>query len=269
MFKRKFGSTGIEVPIIGQGTWQLERDGADALRVGLDLGMTHIDTAEMYGEAETNIAAVIKGKREKVFLVSKVLPSNASYRGTLKACDKSLQRLGTDYLDVYLLHWWSSYPIEETMRAMEDLVQAGKIRALGVSNLDVDRLKQAQAALTRERIVCNQVLYHLKSRGIEFDLLKYCEQQNIAVVGYTPFGKGSFPSKSLEPIARRHGKTPRQVALNFLSRRAGLFTIPKASDADHVRENAGGAGWDLTPEDLSEIDRLFPPPKRKEPLDTA
>jgi diketogulonate reductase-like aldo/keto reductase len=269
MLKHKFGSTGIDVPIIGQGTWQLERDGADALRVGLDFGMTHIDTAEMYGDAETVIAGVIKGKREKVFLVSKVLPSNASYRGTLRACDDSLKRLGTDYLDVYLLHWWGSQPIEETMRAMEDLVQAGKIRALGVSNLDVDRLKQAQAALTRERIACNQVLYHLKSRGIEFDLLKYCEQQNIAVVGYTPFGKGSFPSKALEPIARRHGKTPRQVALNVLSRRPGVFTIPKASDPDHVRENAGAAGWDLTPEDLNEIDRLFPPPKRKQPLDTA
>ena len=269
MLKRTFGATGIDVPIIGQGTWQLGREGVEALREGVDLGMTHIDTAEMYGEAESIIAGVIKGRREKVFLVSKVLPSNASYKGTLKACDNSLKRLGTDHLDVYLLHWWSSYPIEETMRAMEDLIQAGKIRALGVSNLDVDQLQRAQAALTRERIVCNQVLYHLKSRGIEFDLLKYCEQQNIAVVGYTPFGKGTFPFKSLETIARRHGKTPRQVALNFLSRRPGLFTIPKASSRDHVRENAGGAGWNLTEEDLNELDRLFPPPKRKEPLDTA
>jgi diketogulonate reductase-like aldo/keto reductase len=270
MVSREFGSSGIKVPIIGQGTWQLGRDGAEALRVGLELGMTHIDTAEMYGEAENVIADVIRDHRKNVFLVSKVLPTNASYRSTLRACDASLKRLGTDYLDVYLLHWWSSsHPIGETMRAMEELVQAGKIRAIGVSNLDIDELKRAQAALSRERIVCNQVLYHLKSRGIEFSLLKYCESQGIAVVGYTPFGKGRFPSKELEPIAHRHGKTPRQVALNFLTRRPGLFTIPKASNSDHVRENAGGAGWELSPEDMNEIDRLFPPPTRKHPLDTA
>jgi diketogulonate reductase-like aldo/keto reductase len=257
------------VPVIGQGTWQIGRDGAAALRAGLELGMTHIDTAELYGEAESVIAGVIKGRRQKAFLVSKVMPTNASYKGTLRACDASLKRLGTDYLDVYLLHWASSYPIQETMRAMEDLLQAGKIRAIGVSNLDVDELKEAQSALTRHRIVCNQVLYHLKSRGIEFSMLHYCEEQDIAVVGYTPFGKGRFPAKELEPIARRHGKTARQVALNFLIRRPGLFAIPKSGDPAHVRENAGAAGWDLSAEDLKEIDRLFPPPKRKEPLDTA
>jgi diketogulonate reductase-like aldo/keto reductase len=195
------------------------------------------------------------------------VPSNASYKGTLRACDASLKRLNTDYLDVYLLHWWSgSHPIAETMRAMEELVAAGKIRHIGVSNLDVEPLKQAQRALTRERIVCNQVLYHLQSRGIEHRLIPYCESQNIAVVGYSPFGQGNFPlasskqAKTLAAIAQRHGKTLRQVALNFLTRRASLFAIPKASNADHVRENAGGTGWQLTPEDLQLIDSVFPTP---------
>jgi diketogulonate reductase-like aldo/keto reductase len=185
-----------------------------------------------------------------------------------------LKRLGTDYLDVYLLHWWSgSYPIGETMRAMEELVAAGKIRHIGVSNLDVDRLKEAQKALTREKIVCNQVLYHLRSRGIEHRLLPYCESQNIAVVGYSPFGQTDFPSpgskqgKVIATIAERHKKTPRQVALNFLTRRPSLFTIPKASTVDHVRENAGGVGWHLTAEDLKIIDSAFPPPSKDEPLD--
>src|SRR5215813_3038336 len=257
MLEREFGSTAEKVPVIGQGTWNMRRDGGEALRTGIKLGMTHIDTAEMYTGAEEITAEAIRGIRSKIFLVSKVLPSNASYKGTLRACDASLQRLKTDYLDVYLLHWWSgSHPIGETMRAMEELVAAGKIRHIGVSNLDVDRLKQAQRALTREKIVCNQVLYHLRSRGIENRLLGYCESQGIAVVGYSPFGQGDFPppnskqGKALSTIAERHGKTPKQVTLNFLTRRPSLFTIPKASMVDHVRENAGGTGWELTAEDL-------------------
>jgi diketogulonate reductase-like aldo/keto reductase len=202
-----------------------------------------------------------------VFLVSKVLPTNASHKGTLRACDTSLKRLKTDYLDVYLLHWWTgSYPISETMLAMEELVAAGKIRYIGVSNLDVSRLKQAQKALSREKIVCNQVMYHLRSRGIEHRLIGYCESQNIAVVGYSPFGQDEFPSptskqgKVLAAVAERHGKTPRQVALNFLTRRPSLFAIPKASTVEHVRENAGGAGWKLTSADLKQIDEAFPLP---------
>src|ERR1041385_4527632 len=221
------------------------------------------------GEAERVVASVIKGRREKVFIVSKVLPANASYKGTLRACDSSLKRLGTDYLDVYLLHWRGSYPLAETMRAMEELVTAGKIRAIGVSNFDVDDLKRAQAALQREKIMCNQVLYHLKSRGIEFSLLPYCESQRIALVGYTPFGTTRFPSTKLEPIALRCGKSPHQVALNFLTRRPSLFTIPKSGNPDHVQENAGASGWELSTADLKEIDRLFPPPIKKLPLDTA
>jgi diketogulonate reductase-like aldo/keto reductase len=250
----------------------MDRSGAEALQLGLELGMTHIDTAEMYGdgEAERVVAGAIKGRRGNAFVVSKVLPSNASYKGTLQACDGSLKRLGTEYLDVYLLHWWDgSHPIEETMRAMEELVQAGKIRAIGVSNLDVEVLRKAQAALTREKIVCNQVLYHLESRGIEFDLIPYCESQHIAVVGYSPFGKGTFPEAALAAIGRRHGKSARQVALNYLTRRSGLFAIPKSGNPEHVRENAGAAGWQISDEDLKEIDRLFPPPQRKVSLDTA
>jgi diketogulonate reductase-like aldo/keto reductase len=267
MLTHDFGPTGKKVPIIGQGTWQMKHSAVEALRAGIDLGMTHIDTAEMYSGAEEIVAEAIHGRRKEVFLVSKVLPTNASHKGTLRACEMSLKRLKTDYLDVYLLHWWTgSYPISETMRAMEELVATGKIRYIGVSNLDVSRLKQAQKALSREKIVCNQVMYHLRSRGIEHRLLGYCETQDIAVVGYSPFGQDDFPSptskqgKVLSAIAERHGKTPRQVALNFLTRGASLFAIPKASTVEHVRENAGGSGWKLTSQDLKQIDEAFPLP---------
>src|SRR5262245_22048478 len=193
MLTREFGASGVQVPVIGQGTWQMKRNALDALRLGIQLGMTHIDTAEMYTGAEELVAEAIRGRRKDVFVVSKVLPTNASYKGTLRACDASLKRLNTDYLDVYLLHWWSgSHPIAETMRAMEELVASGKIRHIGVSNLDIDRLKRAQRALTREKIACNQVLYHLRSRGIEHRLMPYCESHNIAVVGYSPYGQGHF-----------------------------------------------------------------------------
>lgn len=272
--QREFGPAGIKVPVIGQGTWQMRSDGLAALRAGIELGMTHIDTAEMYTGSEGIVAEAIKGRRKSIFLVSKVLPSNASYKSTLRACDASLRRLNTDYLDVYLLHWWSgTHPIADTMRAMEELVAAGKVRHIGVSNLDVSHLKQAQNALTRERIVCNQVLYHLRSRGVEHRLIPYCESQNIAVVAYSPFGQGDFPApaskqgQALQTIADRHAKTPRQVALNFLTRRKSLFTIPKASNAEHVRENGGGTGWKLTEEDLKLIDSVFPQPRADEPLD--
>jgi diketogulonate reductase-like aldo/keto reductase len=274
MLKREFGSTGISVPVIGQGTWQMKSSGIAAMNLGIDLGMTHIDTAEMYTGSEEVIAEVIRGRRKEVFLVSKVLPSNASYKNTLRACDGSLKRLKTDYLDVYLVHWWTgTHPIEDTMRAMEELVAAGKVRHIGVSNFDVAQLKRTQKALTREKIVCNQVPYHLRSRGIENGLINYCESQDIAVVGYSPFGQGDFPkspsrqAKVLETIASKHGKTPRQVALNFLTRSDGLFAIPKSSGVDHVRENSGGAGWKLDQEDLRSIDNAFPLPPKNQPLD--
>jgi diketogulonate reductase-like aldo/keto reductase len=200
MLKRKFGWTSIEVPVIGQGTWMIDgsRDtellAIDALRLGLDLGLTHIDTAEMYGNGrvEELVSEAIAERRDEVFLVSKVLPSNASYEGTLKACERSLRRLKTDWLDLYLLHWPGSYPISETMRAMEKLVTEGLVRFIGVSNFDVEELKEAERALKNERMTCDQVLYHLGDRGIERRLLPYCTQRGIAVVDMHHSGTGVF-----------------------------------------------------------------------------
>jgi diketogulonate reductase-like aldo/keto reductase len=251
-----------------EGNREQERRAIEALRAGLDLGMTHIDTAEMYGSgrAEELVGEAIAGRRSEVFLVSKVLPHNASYRGTLEACERSLKRLKTDCLDLYLLHWSGSHPIRETMRAMEDLVAAGKTRYIGVSNLDVDEVQEAERSLKKERLAANQVLYYLGSRGIERKLIPYCISRGIAVVGYSPFGSGRFSPQALAGIAERHQKTPRQVVLNFLTRQPEVFTIPKASRLDHVRENAGGAGWSLTEEDLLEIDQAFPAPSRDVPL---
>jgi diketogulonate reductase-like aldo/keto reductase len=265
------------------GTWMIEgrsrdanRRAIEALRLGLDLGMNHIDTAEMYGNgrAEELIAEAVDDQREQVFLVSKVLPSNASYQGTLKACERSLKRLKTDFIDLYLVHWPSSqHPIEETMRAMEKLVDEGMIRFIGVSNFDVEQLREAQHALKKYRIACNQVLYHLAYRGIEQDLLPYCAENGIAIVGYSPFGHGNFPSshsregKVLAEIAKRHNRTARQVALNFLIHDPNLFTIPKAGSPDHIRENSGAVGdWKLTDEDIAAIDRTFPLPRADKPL---
>ncbi|HWP34338.1 MAG TPA: aldo/keto reductase [Thermodesulfobacteriota bacterium] len=281
MVRRPFGWTGVEVSVIGQGTWRMEgwrgteRRAIEALRLGLDLGLTHIDTAEMYGDGrvEELVAEAIAGRRHEVFLVSKVLPSNASYRGTLAACDRSLSRLRTDWLDLYLLHWPSDrYPIAETMAAMEALVAAGKVRFIGVSNFDVQELAAAQRALSRERLACDQVLYHLEARGIERRLLPYCAEHGIAVVAYSPFAQGRFPSprsprgRLLAEIGARYGRTPRQVALAFLTRHPHVFAIPKAGHPDHVRENAGGAGWTLAPEDVAAIDRAFPAPDTDVPL---
>jgi diketogulonate reductase-like aldo/keto reductase len=260
--------------IEGDGSAAAAKRAIETLRMGLDLGLAHIDTAEMYGNgrAEELVANAIKGQRDSVFLVSKVLPSNASYEGTLRACHQSLKRLGTDFLDLYLLHWPSGdHPIKETMRAMEKLVSEGLIRFIGVSNFNVRELKAAQQALSEQRIACNQVLYHLGYRAIESNLLPYCTRERIAVVGYSPFGHGTFlpPSNNnkakgrggvLEEIGRRHGHTIRQVTLNFLTRHPNLFTIPKTSDPENVKENSGGMGWDLTEEDVAAIDRAFPAP---------
>lgn len=281
MISRKFGWTGVDVPVIGQGTWMMEgrrgteQDAVDALKAGLDLGMTHIDTAEMYGNGhvEEIVAAAIKERRNEVFLVSKVLPSNASYEGTLKACKQSLSRLKTDRLDLYLLHWPGSHPISETMRAMEKLVDDGMIRYIGVSNFDLEELREAEQALSRHRLSCNQVLYHLGNRAIERRLLPYCTRQGIALVGYSPFGHMGFPSlqsgkgRLLAQIAQKYGRTPRQVALNFLTRLPSTFAIPKAKNIEHVRENAGGAGWELADDDISLIERAFPLPQSDEPLE--
>lgn len=278
MIKRKFGWTGCDVPLVGMGTWMIEGRGGnsahqqvvEALSLGLDLGMTHIDTAEMYGngQAEELVAEAIAGRREEVFLVSKVWPSNASYEGTLRSCKRSLERLKTSWLDLYLLHWPSDrYPIEETMHAMEKLVAEGLIKFIGVSNFDVEAVKKAEQVLSKEKLACNQVQYHLGDRRIERDLLPYCVQRKIAIVGYSPFGHGRFPSSRsaggilLAEIAKRHHRTPRQVALNFLTRFPCLFTIPKAARTEHIEENGGAdGGWKLTEEDIAAIDHAFPLP---------
>ncbi len=274
MRARVFGPTSHKVPVVGQGTWQVAERGAgatravQALRLGILLGLTHIDTAEMYGSgrAEELVAEAIAGiPRDSLFLVSKVLPQNASFRGTIKACEASLRRLKTEYLDVYLLHWQSNHSIEETMGALERLVDDGKIRALGVSNFDVAEMDAARAALRRHPLACNQVLYHLRERSVEHRVLPYCQRHSIALVAYSPFGQGDFPSprsaqgRALEGIAARHESTPRQVALAFLTHAAGTFAIPKASTEDHVRENAGAGDVKLTAADLREIEAAFPP----------
>ena len=281
MIKRKFGWTDVNVPIIGQGTWMIEGNNKDiesraieTLKVGLDLGMTHIDTAEMYGNGHTEelVAQAITEQRDEVFLVSKVLPSNASYEGTIKACKRSLKRLKTDWLDLYLLHWPSSYPITETMRAMEKLVADGLIKYIGVSNFDIEELKEAEQALKNEQMASNQVLYHLGNRGIERRLLPYCTEKGIAIVGYSPFEHGNFPSpqsnkgKILEEIAKRHNRTARQVALNFLTRNDNVFTIPKTTRSERVKENSKGVGWKLTENDIMAIDKAFPVPTYDTPL---
>jgi diketogulonate reductase-like aldo/keto reductase len=268
MKPHRFGPRQDAVASIGQGTWQF--DGGDrpaavaALVRGIELGMTHIDTAELYGEAEPMVAEAIQGRREQVFLVSKVLPSNASRRGTIQACERSLRRLRTDRLDCYLLHWRGSHPLADTFAAFDELERAGKIRSWGVSNFDVSDLEEARAIAGPGRIACNQVLYHLRERSIEHAVLPWCEANQVAVVGYSPFGHGRFPRPNtpggqvLEAIAREHGATPRQVALRFLARRPSLFAIPKASSAGHAEENAGAGDLQLSDAELARIDAAFP-----------
>jgi diketogulonate reductase-like aldo/keto reductase len=270
MEQRHFGPAPREVAVIGQGTWYL--DSADrgsavaALRRGLDLGLTHIDTAEMYGSgaAEELVAEAISGRRADVFLVSKVLPQNASRSGTIAACDRSLARLGTDRLDCYLLHWRGRYPLEETIAAFEQLKKTGKILAWGVSNFDVPDLEEALSVGGAGNLVCNQVLYHLEERAIEHAVIPWCEKHGVAVVGYSPFGHGSFPGprstggRVLHQIAADHQATVRQVALRFLTRGTSLFAVPKASSPEHVAENAGAANLDLSQAEIARIDEAFP-----------
>ena len=270
MRRSPFGPTGVRLPVIGQGTWTMERDGraraVPALRAGIDAGMTHIDTAEMYGDGrvETVVGEAIAGRRDAVFLASKVLPSNASFAGVQRACDASLARLGTDHLDLYLLHWPGRHPLEQTIAAFERLVEDGKIRAWGVSNFDVDDLERALAIAGAGRIACNQVLYHLEERRIERAVLPWCTRHDVPVVGYSPFGSGRFPGprsrggRVLAEIARAHGATPRQVALAFLVRQPGLFTIPKAGDVVHVAENAPAGDLTLDADDVRRLDAAFP-----------
>ena len=265
---QSFGNTGGEVSVIGQGTWYIDRGNCKsaiaALRRGIDLGMTHIDTAEMYGDAELVVAEAIAGRRDEIFLVSKVLPSNASRRGTIAACERSLARLKTDRLDCYLLHWRGAYPLAETVAAFEELVSAGKIRSWGVSNFDADDLGEMLAVAGQGRIACNQVLYHLSERAIEHAVLPWCEQHGVAVVAYSPFGHNDFPqprSKAglvLQAIAEAHGASVRQVALAFLTRAPSVFAIPKASTPEHAADNAAAGKLMLGRDEIAALDHAFP-----------
>lgn len=268
MKHKPFGKTGQQVSVIGQGTWYIDHgdraSAVAALRKGLDLGMTHIDTAEMYGDAELVVADAISGRRDEVFLVSKVLPSNASRKGTITACERSLKRLKTDRMDCYLLHWRGSYPLEDTVAAFEQLVSEGKIRSWGVSNFDAGDLAALLDVAGEGRIACNQVLYHLNERAIEHSVIPWCEAHDVAVVAYSPFGHSDFPEpqsaggKVLQQIAARLGATPRQVALAFLTRWSSVFAIPKASSAAHAADNAGAGDVTLSESDIAALDRAFP-----------
>jgi diketogulonate reductase-like aldo/keto reductase len=269
MRTRRFGPLSDEVPIIGIGTWNMERDDAKlavaAIKRALEHGMTHVDTAELYGSGrvESLVGEAIAGQRDRSFLASKVLPKNASYEGTLRACEASLRRLGTDRLDVYMLHWRGEVPLAETFRAFETLRDQGKIRAYGVSNFDDDDLDEALAIVGPGKLACNQVLYHLNERSIEQRVAPWCATHGVAVVGYSPFGsRGRFPkSPVLESIGKRLGATPRQVALAFLTRDPlGAFAIPKSSQPAHVDELAGAYEIELDAEALAAIEAAFPAP---------
>jgi len=226
--------------------------------------MTHIDTAEMYGDAELVVAEAIAGRRDEVFLVSKVLPSNASRRATVAACERSLARLKTDRLDCYLLHWRGSYPLADTVAAFGQLMEAGKIRSWGVSNFDADDLDEVLEVAGEGKIVCNQVLYHLHQRAIEHAVIPCCVKHGVAVVAYSPFGHDDFPSprskggEVLETLAKRHGASPRQVALSFLTREPQVFAIPKAASAEHAADNAAAGELALGTDELALLDKAFP-----------
>ena len=268
MRQQPFGKGGPLASVIGQGPWYIDHGDRNsavaALRRGIDLGMTHIDTAEMYGDAELVIADAIAGRRDEVFLVSKVLPSNASRRGTVTACERSLNRLKTDRLDCYLLHWRGSFPLSETVAAFEHLVAAGKIRSWGVSNFDVDDLDELLAVAGKGRIACNQVLYHLQERAIEHAVIPWCRKNGTAVVAYSPFGHDDFPSPRSKPgqllqsIADAHGVSPRQVALGFLTRDPQVFAIPKASSVAHAADNAAAGDLVLGGEEIAALEQAFP-----------
>jgi diketogulonate reductase-like aldo/keto reductase len=269
MKTRRFGPLDVEVPVIGLGTWNMEADDqADAvaaMRRAVDVGATHLDTAELYGDGrvEEMVGLALDGLRDRVFLVSKVLPRNATRAGTVRACETSLRRLRTDHLDLYLLHWRDGERLDETIAAFEDLRAQGKIRAWGVSNFDAADLDEALALAGPGTIACNQVLYHLLERSIEHAVIPWCERHHVAVVAYSPFGSGDFPARgpgarTLASIAAAHRATPHQVALAFLTHRPSVFAIPKSSHVDRVTENAAAAELVLSADEIAEIDAAFP-----------
>lgn len=267
---------GEAVPVLGLGTWHMGERGsdraaeADALRCGIDLGMTLVDTAEMYGSggAEQVVREAIRGRRDEVFLVSKVLPFNADRNGTVEACEASLARLGVETIDLYLLHWPGSYPLAETLAGFDDLRRAGKIRYWGVSNFDTAEMDALTALPGGPACVTNQVLYNLARRGIEYDLLPWCASRAMPVMAYSPLEQGRLAgNRVLAEVARRHGVTALQVALAWVLGRDGVIVIPKAARIDHVRQNRAALDLELTAEDRGELDKAFPPPHGKRPLE--
>jgi diketogulonate reductase-like aldo/keto reductase len=267
--------SGATIPIFGLGTWRMgesarrRADEVDALRHGLELGITLIDTAEMYGdgEAERIVADALGARRDEVFIVSKVLPENSSGRGTVAACERSLKRLKTDRIDLYLLHWRGSPPLEETLEAFASLVAAGKIRHWGVSNFDIGEMSELWETAGGQAVATNQVLYNLTRRGIEFDLMPWCRKRGIPIMAYSPIEQGRMlDHATLRAVAARHEATPAQVALAWLTRQDGVVTIPKAGTRAHVEEDLDALDLKLTKDDLATLDRAFPPPKKPQPL---
>ncbi|WP_407894254.1 aldo/keto reductase [Scytonema sp. NUACC26] len=268
--------SGQSIPVLGMGTWRMGENNRnrqseiDALRHGLDLGLSLIDTAEMYGEggAEEAISEAIRDRRSEVFLVSKVYPHNASQQGAIAACDRSLKRLKTDYLDLYLLHWRSSIPLAETLDAFERLQQAGKIRSYGVSNFDVEDMEEASQLSSGKAIATNQVLYNLMRRGIEWDLLPWCRQRGIPNMAYSPIEQGRLlNNRTLQSIAQQRGVTPAQVAIAWLLHQENAIVIPKSSRITHVEQNYAALELKLSTEELATLDTAFPPPTKPVPLE--
>jgi diketogulonate reductase-like aldo/keto reductase len=274
--------SGRSMPVLGQGTWRMGEDRARrkaevaALRLGLDLGMNHIDTAEMYAEggAEEVVAEAIAERRAEVFVVTKVYPQNATRHGAVEACERSLRRLKTDYIDLYLLHWRGDIPLSQTFEAFQSLKESGKIREYGVSNFDVADMDES-CAETGDEIANNQVLYNLAHRGIEWDLIRWCRARRIPITAYSPIGhnadeqKQILGNRAVKAVALRHGVTPVQVVLAWLLREPDVIVIPKAVRPEHIRENRAAHDLKLTERDFKELDQAFPPPTRKIPLETS
>jgi diketogulonate reductase-like aldo/keto reductase len=268
--------SGETVPALGQGTWQMaetvsrRKQEIEALRLGVELGMTLVDTAEMYGEgaAEELVAEALVGERDRLFLVSKVYPHNASRQGVVQACERSLRRLKTDRLDLYLLHWRGSVPLEETVAGFEELRRSGKIRHWGVSNFDTDDMDELLRVPAGENCAANQVLYNVTRRGPEFDLIPWMTEHRMPLMAYSPIEQGRLPRGGvLQRIGQKYGASPFQIALAWLLQKPDVIAIPKASSPDHVRDNHRALEIRLSPEDLDAIDAEFPPPRRKRPLE--
>lgn len=268
--------SGREVPVLGQGTWGLgerpenRQNEIDALRFGIDIGMTLIDTAEMYGDgaAEALIGKAIEGRREQTFIVDKVLPHNASRKRMVEACENSLRRLNTDRIDLYLLHWRGGVPLADTLAGFDDLLGAGKIRYWGVSNFDVPDMEQLIRLSGGDAVTSNQVLYNLSRRGVEYDLMPWCERHRIPIMAYSPLEQGRLmKNPELRRIADEHSASPAQIALAWVLRKEHLIAIPKASSPGHAKQNRVALDIHLTPDQLAALDRVFPPPNHKMPLE--